>query len=156
MKMIIRADDFGFSEAVNYGILKAFQGGLVKNIGLMSNMPYAKQAFDMIREENVTLGLHINLILGSPCARPEQIPSLLNMDGKFLSSRVRRREMEEGIDNFVYEDTVVEVKAHGGTVFVHLRQITGLYRCSCGMHRDNRKSHLRYCGCLWNRYKRTY
>ena len=53
MKMIIRADDFGFSEAVNYGILKAFQGGLVKNIGLMSNMPYAKQAFDMIREENV-------------------------------------------------------------------------------------------------------
>lgn len=111
MKMIIRADDFGFSEAVNYGILKAFQGGLVKNIGLMSNMPYAKQAFDMIREENVTLGLHVNLILGSPCARPEQIPSLLNMDGKFLSSRVRRREMEEGIDNFVYEDTVVEVKA---------------------------------------------
>ena len=59
MKMIIRADDFGFSEAVNYGILKAFQGGLVKNIGLMSNMPYAKQAFDMIREENVTLGLHV-------------------------------------------------------------------------------------------------
>lgn len=51
MKMIIRADDFGFSEAVNYGILKAFQGGLVKNIGLMSNMPYAKQAFDMIRSE---------------------------------------------------------------------------------------------------------
>lgn len=98
MKMIIRADDFGFSEAVNYGILKAFRGGLVKNIGLMSNMPYAKQAFDMIREENVTLGLHVNLILGSPCARPEQIPSLLNMDGKFLSSRVRRREMEEGID----------------------------------------------------------
>ena len=59
MKMIIRADDFGFSEAVNYGILKAFRGGLVKNIGLMSNMPYAKQAFDMIREENVTLGLHV-------------------------------------------------------------------------------------------------
>ena len=53
MKMIIRADDFGFSEAVNYGILKAFQGGLVKNIGLMSNMPYAKQAFDMIRKCHV-------------------------------------------------------------------------------------------------------
>lgn len=111
MKLIIRADDFGFSEAVNYGVMKAFRGGLVKNIGLMSNMPYAKQAYDMIKEENVTLGLHVNLILGSPCAKPEQISSLLNRDGEFLSSRVRRRELEEGIDSFVYEDTVVEVKA---------------------------------------------
>ncbi len=51
MKMIIRADDFGFSEAVNYGILKAFRGGLVKNIGLMSNMPYAKQALDLIEKK---------------------------------------------------------------------------------------------------------
>ena len=86
MKMIIRADDFGFSEAVNYGILKAFQGGLVKNIGLMSNMPYAKQAFDMIREENVTLGLHVNLILGSPCARPEQTSLTFEYGWEVLSS----------------------------------------------------------------------
>lgn len=30
MKLIIRADDFGFSEAVNYGVMKAYRGGLVK------------------------------------------------------------------------------------------------------------------------------
>ena len=77
MKLIIRADDFGFREAVNYGVMKAYRGGLVKNIGLMSNMPYAEHAFHLIKDEDVALGLHVNLILGTPCARTDQIPSLV-------------------------------------------------------------------------------
>ena len=32
MKLIIRADDFGFSEAVNHGILKAMQEGIAAYI----------------------------------------------------------------------------------------------------------------------------
>ncbi|MEE1464745.1 MAG: ChbG/HpnK family deacetylase [Clostridium sp.] len=111
MKLIIRADDFGFSEAVNYGVMKAYRGGLVKNIGLMSNMPYAEHAFHLIKDEDVALGLHVNLILGTPCARTEQIPSLVDKQGQLLSSRLRRNEMRKGIDGFVYEDTLREVEA---------------------------------------------
>lgn len=83
----------------------------MKNIGLMSNMPYAEHAFHLIKDEDVALGLHVNLILGTPCARTEQIPSLVDKQGQLLSSRLRRNEMRKGIDGFVYEDTRREVEA---------------------------------------------
>ena len=40
-KLIIRADDIGYSEAVNYGIMKSVKDGLVRSAVLMPNMPYA-------------------------------------------------------------------------------------------------------------------
>lgn len=38
-RMIVNADDFGFSEAVNHGILKAMQEGIVTSTSIMANMP---------------------------------------------------------------------------------------------------------------------
>lgn len=111
MKMILRADDFGFSEAVNYGVMKAVRSGLIKNVGLMSNMPGARQACSLIKEHDICLGLHVNLIVGSPCADPENVASLLDEHGELLSSKVRRAQLKEGIDGFVYDDTRREVEA---------------------------------------------
>lgn len=41
MKLIIRADDLGFSEGVNYGIVKAVKDGVVTSVGMMPNMEAA-------------------------------------------------------------------------------------------------------------------
>lgn len=112
MKLIIRVDDFGFSEAVNYGVIKSYESGLVKNIGLMSNMPYAEHAYHLIKDkEDVLLGLHVNLILGDPCADKTLIPSLLDENGKFISSKIRRLEAQQQLDYFNYDEVVIEVKA---------------------------------------------
>ena len=35
-RMIVNADDFGFSEAVNHGILKAMQEGIVTSTSIMA------------------------------------------------------------------------------------------------------------------------
>jgi predicted glycoside hydrolase/deacetylase ChbG (UPF0249 family) len=48
VKLIIRADDIGYSEAVNYGIYKSVKDGLVASAGLMPNMPYAKHGLDLL------------------------------------------------------------------------------------------------------------
>lgn len=37
-KLIVVADDFGFSEAYNYGVIKAYKEGVVCTLSLMSNM----------------------------------------------------------------------------------------------------------------------
>lgn len=112
MKMIIRVDDFGFSEAVNYGVMKAYSNGLVKNIGLMSNMPYASHAFQLIQDKkDVLLGLHVNLILGKPCADPRFINTLLDEQGNFISSKIRREQILDHEDRFDYHQTLCEVKA---------------------------------------------
>ena len=36
-KLIVVADDFGFSEAYNYGVIKAYKEGIVTVLSLMSN-----------------------------------------------------------------------------------------------------------------------
>jgi predicted glycoside hydrolase/deacetylase ChbG (UPF0249 family) len=38
-KVIIRADDLGYSEGINYGIAKSVKEGLVGSVGVMTNMP---------------------------------------------------------------------------------------------------------------------
>ena len=42
MKLIINADDFGYSRGINFGILDAYQFGVVRSCSIMANMP----AFD--------------------------------------------------------------------------------------------------------------
>ena len=43
-KLIVAADDFGFSEAYNYGVIKAYKEGVVFTLSLMSNMAAAPHA----------------------------------------------------------------------------------------------------------------
>ena len=103
MKLIIRADDFGFSPAVNYGEITAIKTGLVKSVGLMVNMPGTKQALRMLRDfPEVCLGLHANLVVGKPCANPAKVTSLIQSNGDFISSRTYREQLKKGVE--VYTD----------------------------------------------------
>lgn len=66
-KMIVNADDFGFSEAVNYGILKAMQEGIVTSTSIMANMPGFAHAAKLYHEHpDMAVGVHLNLT----CYRP--------------------------------------------------------------------------------------
>ena len=111
-KIIIKADDYGFTEAVSLGILLAHKNGIVKNTGMMVNMPAAIQAAEWIRSyPELCLGLHINLIVGTPCCDLTEIPSLIDKNGKFISSKVRRAEIAQGIDPFILSETKKECVA---------------------------------------------
>lgn len=87
MKLIMRADDLGISEAVNYGILKTLECGTITSVGLMSNMAAAEHGFELVKPLAPCLGLHCNICLGTPVSKPEDIPSLVDETGKFYSSR---------------------------------------------------------------------
>lgn len=120
-KLIIRADDIGYSEAVNYGILKSVKDGLVRSAGLMPNMPYAKHGLDLLKDYDVCLGQHTNVCLGKPCADPELIPSLLQDNGEFKSSR-QYREAAQNHEDFVnIEEAVIEIEAQ----YKRFRELTG-------------------------------
>ena len=86
-KLIIRADDLGYSEAVNRGIEKTVREGVVRSVGLMPNMPTAASGWQMIADCDIAIGQHTNLCLGTPCADPASIPSLVDENGQLLSSR---------------------------------------------------------------------
>ena len=83
-KLLIRADDFGFSEGVNYGIAKTVYDGLIQNVGLMPNMEAATHGVSLLRGTKVCLGQHTNLCVGKPISDPALIPSLVEENGELM------------------------------------------------------------------------
>ena len=87
-KLIVVADDFGFSEAYNYGAIKAYKEGIVTVLSLMSNMEAAPHAVRLWKQEaeDACMVQHTNFVQGYPVSRPEDIPSLVNETGRFYRS----------------------------------------------------------------------
>lgn len=98
MKLILRADDLGISEGVNYGILKSIQDGVISCVGLMPNMESAKHGYQLIKDLDICLGQHTNICLGKPVCSPELIPSLVNENGEFYSSHDINHRQEDTIN----------------------------------------------------------
>lgn len=62
MKLIINADDFGFSKSINAGIIGAYKEGLISSTTIMINMPCASDAISKWKENSsLGIGLHVNL-----------------------------------------------------------------------------------------------
>lgn len=60
--LIVNADDFGYSEGVNRGIVEAHERGIVTSASLMVDQPAADQAADYARSRpELSVGLHAQL-----------------------------------------------------------------------------------------------
>lgn len=119
--MVIRADDIGYCEAVNYGIEKSVRDGLIRSAGLMPNMPYAEHGVKLLEGLDVCIGQHTNICLGRPCSDPKDIPSLVQENGEFRSSSEFRKAYMEGNDLVDIEDAVREAEAQ----YFRFKEITG-------------------------------
>lgn len=153
MELLIRGDDLGYSEAVNYGIEKTVKEGLVGSVGVMPNMPSVRHGLKLLEGSGVCLGQHTNVCLGKPCANPARIPSLLDENGNFKSSKVYWEAFQRGEDFVVLEEAVLEIEAQ----YFRFKELTGrepgyfeahavmsanLYR---GLELVAKQHHLRYC-----------
>ncbi|MBJ6360297.1 carbohydrate deacetylase [Paenibacillus sp. GCM10012307] len=82
--LIINADDFGLTEAVNRGIVEAYIRGCVSSTSMMVNMPGLEDALKHARSlPALGIGLHFNLTYGFPLADPKSVSSLIRDDGSF-------------------------------------------------------------------------
>ena len=71
-RLIVNADDFGHSEAVNRAILMSFDYSLVNSTSLMANMPGFDHAIGLFHQHShlqQKVGLHLNLTEGAPLTR---------------------------------------------------------------------------------------
>lgn len=107
-KIIINADDFGMSEAFNYGVIKAYREGVVSSCSIMINQEAAPHAISLLKEvPDLYVGLHVNLTTGNPVSAPAKIPSLVKGDGSFIGSH----EFKTHQKTFTYEDALTETQA---------------------------------------------
>ncbi len=89
-KLIITADDFGLSPAVNEAVEEAHRQGVLSAASLMVGAKAAAEAVDRARRlPSLRVGLHLVLVGGSPVSPPGTVPGLVGPDGEF-STRLFR------------------------------------------------------------------
>lgn len=118
-KLIIRADDCGISKGVNFGIYIAVKEGFVQAVGIMVNQADAQHGYDLVKDfQHLSIGLHCNIVLDKPLSRQKLVPSLLDKENKFKSSKYYRATQ---IDTIVYEEACLEVQEQ----IYEFKKITG-------------------------------
>jgi chitin disaccharide deacetylase len=104
-KLIINADDFGYSRGVNHGIIDCHQQGVLTSTTFMSNMPGAEHAVRLAKE-NPELGVGVHLVL--TCDRPmlDTHRTIVDVNGDF-----RSLSFYKGAFTVDYEEVYAEWKA---------------------------------------------
>ncbi len=85
--LIINADDFGYSSAVNRAVIQAHREGILTSTSLMINEPAANEAVQLAKEfPSLAVGLHLVLVLGRSALPQTEIPHLVDAEGNFTNS----------------------------------------------------------------------
>lgn len=127
-KLIINADDFGFSEAYNYGVIHAFERGIVTSASIMPNMDAAVHAAALAKmHPKLCISQHTNIVQGYCCADPATIPSIVRPDGSFYRSGEYKSDgwIKKGDGERVPDKE--DVKREARAQLERLKQLLGYY-----------------------------
>ena len=84
--LIVNADDFGRSEAVNAGIAEAFRRGILTSASIVATGAAFESAVALASQlKGLGIGIHLVLNEHEPVLPPSEIPSLVTKDGRFPS-----------------------------------------------------------------------
>lgn len=94
MKLIMNADDYGYSKSINYGIIEAFHDGIVRSTTLMPNMPGFDHAVALAKANlGLGIGIHLTLTCGYSLTSGKTISA---EGGKCLSSKEIKDKANSG------------------------------------------------------------
>jgi chitin disaccharide deacetylase len=91
-RLIVNADGFGFGPGATQGVIDAVrEGNFISSISVNANFPDAERVRELVREfSHVSIGVHLNPMVGRPCLPPSRIPSLVGADGFFHANNFTR------------------------------------------------------------------
>ncbi len=84
MSLVVTADDLGLSPGVTRGIIEAHRKGIVRSASLLVTFDASAEGAALARREpELEVGLHIDLVGGTPVSEPSAVPSLVDREGRF-------------------------------------------------------------------------
>jgi predicted glycoside hydrolase/deacetylase ChbG (UPF0249 family) len=87
-RLIVNADDLGYSSGIDAGILRAHREGIVTSSTLMASAPGAVRAALLVRAAPLLdVGVHLVLTYHVPLSEARTIPSVVGPDGAFVRAR---------------------------------------------------------------------
>lgn len=114
-RLIVNADDLGRTPGINAGIFEAHDRGLVTSATLMVGFTPAEEATGArARSPDLGIGLHVALTGGRPILPPEEVPSLVDGEGRLPAA-------PDGLEGTHPEEVMAEVEAQ----FERFRALAG-------------------------------
>lgn len=85
MKLIVNADDLGYTERVSAGVLRAHRDGIVTATTFMTNAPHTDGAAELARATpSLDVGVHLVASYGRPLSDVASVRSLVDANGRFF------------------------------------------------------------------------
>lgn len=107
MKVIFNADDFGLTQGVNNGIIKAHQQGVVLSTTMMMGMDAERHAVELANQNpNLKIGVHLRFTAGVPLTGHPNLTSGGEQFVRFNELWKKRDFQEEA----VYQEAVAQVE----------------------------------------------
>jgi len=100
-QLIVNADDLGLTPAVNRGVVRAFQSGIVTSTSLLVTGSAFEDAVALARQNpELDVGLHLALVEERAVLGPDVLPTLVDETGRFprTSAEFIRRAILGGIN----------------------------------------------------------
>ncbi|HLT49729.1 ChbG/HpnK family deacetylase [Aequorivita nionensis] len=124
MKLIVNADDFGFSEEVNANIEKCHQNGIVTSATILSGGKNFDDAIQLAKE-NPKLGIGVHLAIDGPNNIGKKYATLLDpQTGEFYEDIVAVKKIRKGdfnVEELVSEYSLqIEKVKNEGITITHL------------------------------------
>ncbi|MGO5136962.1 carbohydrate deacetylase [Clostridium butyricum] len=108
--LIINADDFGYSKAVNLGIMESHINGVLTSTTLMANMPGVDHAVSLLKDmPNLCVGAHLTLTCGKPMLG-EKVSTLIKENGYFFKLEDVENKVVQMDTNEIYEEWKTQIR----------------------------------------------
>ena len=145
--LIVNADDLGWTEGVNRGIVEAHRRGLVSSSSLLANGRAFASAVSVRRNHpELGIGVHLNLSDGLPTAPAETVSGLLNASGELQGSpetlllRIARRSLPFEQVEREWDAQIAKIKSAGLSPthldgHKHVHMLPGLFELALGLAR---------------------
>lgn len=120
-KLINNADDFGYSHAINYGIIDSYLDGILTSTTLMPGMPGFQHAVALAKQNpGLGIGIHLTLTCGKPVMEGHQ--TLVDEKGYFKKLSFYNDETTSVDEEEVYKEwkTQIEKVYANGIIPTHL------------------------------------
>ena len=118
--LIVNADDLGWTEGVNRGIVEAHRRGLVTSTSLLANGRAWESALEVSRNHpELGVGVHLNLSDGPPVANAASVAGLVNKSGQLeggpesLLLRIAARSLRVEEVEREWDAQIAKIKSSG-------------------------------------------
>lgn len=121
MRLIVNCDDFGYSKAVNYGIIEAYKNGIATSATLMAGMPGFNHALELIRENpGLGCGVHLTLSAYKPILKTHK--TIVNEKGEFYKNLSECKNLDKIDLDEVYNEFCAQIEKviNAGVNITHL------------------------------------